>query len=61
MLSDDELSAVLCAARPIAVDRRDEFLRALASSLRDSGQLGPGALHRAIVAIQRRYFDPPDL
>jgi len=37
------------------------FLRALASSLRDSGQLGPGALHRAIVAIQRRYFDPPDL
>src|SRR5262245_25877035 len=29
MLSDDELSAVLCAARPIAVDRRDEvFARA---------------------------------
>jgi hypothetical protein len=59
-LSDDELSAVLAAARPIPPDRRDGFLRELALALQH-GQLGPGALHRAIVAVQRKYFDPPDL
>jgi len=49
-LSDSELRAVLAAARPIPPDRRDAFLRELASTL-----------HRAIVAVQRKYFDPPDL
>jgi len=59
-LSDSELRAVLAAARPIPPDRRDAFLRELASTLQNS-ELGPGALHRAIVTVQRKYFDPPDL
>jgi hypothetical protein len=59
-LSDDGLAAVLAAAHPIPPHRRNEFLRALAQQLQDA-DIGPGALHRAIVALQRKYFDPPDL
>jgi len=40
-LTDDELSAVLRAARPIAVDRRDAFLRAVADALAGVSELGP--------------------
>src|SRR5262249_17839125 len=67
-LSADSWLAVKRAARPIAVARRDDFLRELASKLsstttsRDAA-LGPGALYRAIVALQRKYsasFAPGD-
>jgi hypothetical protein len=58
-LSDDQLSAVWQAAKPLAVDQRGPFLEALAAELRGQGELGDGAIYRAIRAVQRRYFDPP--
>ena len=60
-LSDDELSAVLAAARPIAVDRRDLFLQQVASELVRCDVVGPGVVHRVCAAVQRQHFDPPDL
>ena len=59
LLSDDELSAVLAAARPLAVERRDAFLQQVASSLQSCGEIGPGSVHRAIAEAQRAHFDPP--
>ncbi len=60
-LTDDELSAVMAACQPLPPDARDGFLRAVASSLQSCGEVGPGAVHRAIVAAQREHFSPPDL
>jgi hypothetical protein len=60
-LSDDELNAVMAAARPIAVERRDAFLQQVASELARCDEVGPGDVHRAIVEAQRAHFDPPDL
>jgi hypothetical protein len=60
-LSDDELSAVLAAARPIAVDRRDSFLQQVASSLQACHELGPGVVYRVIAEVQKAHFDAPDL
>ena len=59
-LSDDELTAVMAAARPIAVNRRDQFLQQVARSLQACSEVGPGAVHRAIAEAQRAHFDPPD-
>ena len=60
-LTDSELDAVMSAARPIAVERRDAFLQDVAAALAALPMLGAGAVHRAIVMVQRRHFDPPDL
>jgi hypothetical protein len=57
-LSDAEMDAVIHACAPIAPDRRGGFLQALAAELRDK-PIDPGSVHRAIVAVQRAYFDPP--
>jgi hypothetical protein len=62
-LSDSEMAAVLAAAHPIPPHRRNEFLRAVAAAVSGgaAAELGCGSLHRIIVAVQREYFDPPDL
>jgi hypothetical protein len=60
-LSDDELEAILAAARPLDVHVRDAFLQRVASTLRDCVEVGPGTVHRAIAIAQREFFDPPDL
>jgi hypothetical protein len=60
-LTDSELDAVLAAARPIAVDRRDAFLQEVANQLANCAEIGPGTVHRAIAATQRRFYDVPDL
>jgi len=60
-LTDDELNAVMAAARPIPVDRRDDFLQAVAELLRHCTELGPGSVNRAIREAQRAHFDPPQL
>jgi hypothetical protein len=57
-LSDSELDQVYAACRPLAPDRRDGFLQALAAELRDK-PIGPGSVHRAIAALQKQYWDPP--
>lgn len=60
-LSDDELSAVMTACQPLAPDRRDAFLQAIADELRGCSVIGPGTVHRAIATAQRAHFNPPDL
>ena len=60
-LSDAELDAVMAAARPIAVGRRDAFLQEIAIMLHGCVEIGPGAVHRICAEVQRRHFDPPDL
>jgi hypothetical protein len=60
-LSDDEMAAIMAAAHPLARERRDAFLRAVAADLGSAPERGPGVLHRIIRAVQRQFFDPPDL
>jgi hypothetical protein len=57
-LTDAELDAVMSAARPIAVERRDAFLQQVAAELRDR-EVGPGLVHRVVAQVQREFFDPP--
>ena len=59
-LSDDELTAVLSAARPLAVQMRDPFLRAVATALQGSEVIGPGVVARTCAELQRQFFDPPE-
>jgi hypothetical protein len=60
-LSESELEAVYSAAAPIDVDRRDEFLRSVATALEGRAQVGPGDVHRAIVEAQRTHCKYPNL
>jgi hypothetical protein len=58
-LSDDELTAVYAAARPLEVSARDGFLQAVADALQSCAEIGPGVVHRIIAATQRDFFNPP--
>jgi hypothetical protein len=60
-LSDSELDAVMRAAGPLAVERRDAFLQQVASALQGCGEIGPGVVHRICSEAQRAHLDPPDL
>ena len=60
-LSDDELAAVMNAARPLAPRDRDRFLQAVAQAISELPEIGPGSVHRAIHATFRQYFDAPDM
>jgi hypothetical protein len=60
-LTDSELDAVMAAARPIAVGRRDAFLQRVASALQGYGEIGPGVVYRVAAQVQRAFFDPPDI
>jgi predicted DNA-binding transcriptional regulator YafY len=60
-LSDDELSAIMNAAKPLQPADRDRFLRAVAEAITALPEIGPGSVHRAISELQRRYFVAPDL
>jgi len=60
-LSDDELSAVMAAARPIAVERRDAFLQTVADEPANCAEVGPGSVYRIVTTAQQKFFDPPDL
>jgi hypothetical protein len=60
-LSDDELNAVMAAARPIDVSRRDAFLQRVAVTLQGCNEIGPGVVYRVAAQVQREFFDPPDL
>jgi hypothetical protein len=57
-LSDSELDAVMAAARPIPIERRDAFLQQVAAELRGR-EIGPGLVHRICAEVQREHFDPP--
>jgi hypothetical protein len=58
-LTDDELSAIFAACRPLPVERRDAFLREVAALLSGCVEVGPGSVYRAIEQAQRAHFDPP--
>jgi hypothetical protein len=60
-LTDSELDAVMRAARVLQPYQRDSFLKDIATELASLPVLGPGVVHRAIVAVQKKYFDAPDL
>jgi hypothetical protein len=52
-LTDDQLTAVLRAAEPLAVGDRDAFLRDVAAALQGQ-EVGDGAVYRTIAQVQRR-------
>jgi hypothetical protein len=54
----------LSLAQPIEQRLRPEFLAAVAAELEANGQagaVGTGSVHRVARAVQRRFFDPPQL
>lgn len=60
-LTDSEMDAVFDAARPLAPDLRDPFLRAVAHALQQdcAGEVGPGSVARVCREVQREFFAPP--
>jgi hypothetical protein len=60
-LTDAELDAVFNAARPLAPNVREDFLKEVADRLSSYPTVGPGTVHRVCLEMQRRFFDPPDL
>jgi hypothetical protein len=59
-LSDDELAAVMEAARPIPARDRDAFLRDCAAELQKYEVIGPGIIARITAKIQRQHLNPTD-
>jgi hypothetical protein len=57
-LSDCELDIIMNACRPIAPERRDAFLHAVAQALAGR-ELGDGVVAPAIRSVVREFFDPP--
>jgi hypothetical protein len=63
-LSDEEMDLLLALAQPIDQRLRPELLAAVAAELEADGQAGAvgiGLVHRVARAVQRRFFDPPQL
>jgi hypothetical protein len=60
-LTDDELSAIMTAAKPLSPADRDGFLRAVAQAISELPAIGPGSIHRAIRIAFKMHYDPPDL
>jgi hypothetical protein len=60
-LSDEQVTAIFAAAHPLAPDRRSDFLADVARELSQLPMVGDGTVHRVVMVVQRRYFDPPDL
>jgi hypothetical protein len=63
-LNDEEKDLLLALAQPIDQRLRSEFLAAVAAELEANGQAGAvgiGSVHRPARAVQRRFFDPPQL
>jgi hypothetical protein len=59
-LTDSQLDAIMRAAAPLPPDLRSPFLAAVAHAL--AGQeIGDGLVARTCRALQREFFDPPEL
>jgi hypothetical protein len=58
-LSDEQITAIFAASHPLPPDRRSDFLADVARELAAFPMIGDGAVHRVIVAVQKRYLDPP--
>jgi hypothetical protein len=60
-LSDEQMSALLAASHPLPPASRSAFLEHCARELSRLPEIGDGAVHRTIMAVQRIYYDAPDL
>jgi hypothetical protein len=58
-LSDAQLTTIMAACRPLPPRLRVVFLEQVAATLAGCTELGDGAVHRAVRALQRQYWDPP--
>jgi hypothetical protein len=58
-LTDDQLSAVMRAAAPLAQNVRKDFLQALAARLCGLRELGDGVVYRTIKEVQAEFWEPP--
>jgi hypothetical protein len=54
-----EMLALLAASYPLPPQSRGPFLEACARELSALPIVGDGILHRVIMDVQRRHFDPP--
>jgi hypothetical protein len=59
-LTDDQLTAIFAASHPLQPNQRSQFLEACAQELAQLGEIGDGAVHRVVSAVQKRFFDPPE-
>ena len=62
-LSDDEMTAILSAAKPLPVSARESFLLDCAAVLSSypAEARGPGLVFRIASQMQRKHFRPPNL
>jgi hypothetical protein len=58
-LTDSELDIVFAAARPLALQARDPFLRDVAERLAALPHLDDGVVHRVCAEVQREHWKPP--
>jgi hypothetical protein len=58
-LSDSELDIVFAAARPLAVQDRDPFLRDVAERLAALPERGDGIVFQMCREVQREHWNPP--
>ena len=54
------MAAALAASMPLPINRRAAFLAEVASALSQLPEIGDVALHRVIMEVQKRHFDPPN-
>jgi hypothetical protein len=60
-LTDSQITSIFAACRPLQPQDRDPFLQEVAGLLAGIVDPGDGDVTRAIRAVQRRHFDPPQL
>ena len=60
-LTDDQLTAIMRGAAPLAANRRGAYLREIGDALAVTGEIGDGTVARAIRETQKRHFDVPEL
>jgi hypothetical protein len=58
-LSDEQMSALLAASFPLHANQRSKFLAACARELAQLPEIGDGAVHRVVMEVQKKFFDPP--
>ena len=58
-LSGEQMNALLAASYPLPTNRRGPFLAACARELARLPMIGDGDVQRVVMAVQKRYFDPP--
>jgi hypothetical protein len=58
-LTDSQMSALFAASHPLPPQTRSAFLEACARELAGLDVIGDGTVHRVVMTVQKRFFDPP--